>query len=226
MPVRELQPVPGPLPEDVARGEPLADDPLEALLEGGLEQHRAVVVRIGDLPRRVLQAEAAQDLAPLPQRLVAHVLAVDPHHVEDHVRRRQPVREPGGGRGVAHVHPVLEHPEVGEPAVVERDHLAVDQQVAVAQRAAVELGPGHRDRVLVAAEQPRRTAAGGVGEHPHTVPLHLVRPAGIGRHVGTGRREHRAHGLHPCRSGDRWILDATPVTLVAGSAGGRLDRRE
>ena len=38
--------------------------------------------------------------------------------------------------GVAHVHPVLEHPEVGQPPVVERDHLAVDEQVAVAERAA------------------------------------------------------------------------------------------
>ena len=91
--------------------------------------------------RRFLQAEAAEDLASLPQRLVAHVLAVDPHHVEDHVRRRQPVREPGGGRGVAHVHPVLEHPEVGQSAVVERDHLAVDEQVAIpALRALRERG--------------------------------------------------------------------------------------
>ena len=37
--------------------------------------------------------------------------------------------------GVAQVHAVLEHAEVGDAALVERDHLAVDEQVA-APRAA------------------------------------------------------------------------------------------
>ena len=38
--------------------------------------------------------------------------------------------EPARGLRVAQVHPVLEHPEVGEAVLVEGDDLAVDEQVA------------------------------------------------------------------------------------------------
>ena len=112
-----------------------------------------------------------------------------------------------GGRGVAHVHPVLEHPEVGEPAVVERDHLAVDEQVAVAERAAVELGPGHRDVVLVAAEQPRRAAARWCRRAPARRPTspRATSRASVGTWVPRGG-EHRTHGSILADRCDRWIL--------------------
>ena len=40
------------------------------------------------------------------------------------------------GLRVAQVHPVLQHPEVREAVLVEGDDLAVDQQVAAAERRA------------------------------------------------------------------------------------------
>ena len=41
--------------------------------------------------------------------------------------------EPARGLRVAHVHPVLEHPEVRQAVLVEGDDLAVDEQVALAR---------------------------------------------------------------------------------------------
>ena len=57
-------------------------------------------------------------------------LAVEAEQVEDHERRRQLARLALGGGRAAHVHALLEHPEVRQPAAVERDHLAVHEHVA------------------------------------------------------------------------------------------------
>ena len=95
-------------------------------------------------------------------------------------------------RGVADVHAVLQHAEVGDAALVEGDHLAVDQQVAVAERRRGEVGPGGGDVVVVAAGH-AYDAVADVDEHAHAVPLDLVQPLRAGRDAVGLAGEHRAH---------------------------------
>ena len=104
--------------------------------------------------------------------------------------------EPAGGLRVAQVHPLLQHPEVREAVLVEGDDLAVDQQVALAERGRAELGPGDGDVVVVAAEHPE-PAVTDLGQRAHAVPLDLVHPLLAAGHVGALGGEHRTHGVHP-----------------------------
>ena len=196
MPVGELEPVRAALLEGVARGEPLAHDALEPLLEGRGVQHRPVVVRRRHLP--AAQVEVGEPGAPLVQRQAGEVGAVETQQVEDHERRRQRAGQPLGGARAAYVQAFLEHPEVGHPRLVEHDHLAVDEQVARAELAVDHVGPRDADLVGVAAPQPGGAAVRGgqVGEDAHAVPLHLVRPLRAGGQAAGLGREHRARRWH------------------------------
>ena len=118
--------------------------------------------------------------------------AVEAQQVEHHERGGHRPHQPCDLPGVAHVHAVLEHAEVGDAAVVEGDHLAVDEQVAVAERRRAEVGPGSGDVVVVAAGHPG-DAVVDVDEHPDAVPLHLVKPLRAGRHAVGLAGEHGAH---------------------------------
>ena len=68
-----------------------------------------------------------------------------------------------------------------------RDDLAVEEHVRrTASAEAGELGEGHRSRRVSVREVRRSRPSRDVGEHPHAVPLDLVRP--VRRRPGTGRR--------------------------------------
>ena len=99
--------------------------------------------------------------------------------------------QPGHGGRRTHVHPLLEHPEVGETFLVQGDHLAVDEQVAPGQRGDRQIGPGGCDIVAVPAQKSVETLP-GVGEHPDAVPLHLMGPPVTCGDVAAGRGQHGA----------------------------------
>ena len=135
VPVGELAPVLAACVEVVARVAPLADHALETLLEGRVEQHRRRRRTPPGPATSSRRAEPVEQVAPLLER----------RGRSGRGRRGGAGRRPcsvagtrlhqaGDLLGVAQVHAVLEHPEVGQAAVVERDDLAVDQQVAVAER--------------------------------------------------------------------------------------------
>ena len=148
-----MEGAPGRCPRRTTTGrEPLADDPLQSLLPGRLVEHRPVVVRRGHLPGRALH-QVHEQLAAALERLGREVGAVEAEQVEDHERRRHPLHQPGHGGRRTHVHPLLEHPEVGQTFLVQGDHLAVDEQVAPGQRGGRQIGPGGRDIVAVPAKK-------------------------------------------------------------------------
>ena len=97
--------------------------------------------------------------------------------------------------GFRGVHPVGERTEGGD-ALPERDDLAVEQHVVPDGSQRLELGPGHRDVVLVARPHPD-PAVRDLHQRPDAVPLHLVGPVRPGRHVVTAGGQHRLHAPHP-----------------------------
>ena len=129
------------------------------------------------------------------ERAELHKAAVEAQQVEDHVGRRDPLHQPLRVVRPAHVHPVLQHPEVRDAPLVEGDHLPVEEYVASAELVLRDVRPCGGHHVAVPAEHPDPVGP-GVEQDPHPVPLHLVHPVLTGRDVLGRRREHRAGCWH------------------------------
>ncbi len=196
MAVGALEPVLAAGVEAVARGEPLADHALEPLLEGGVPEHRPVVVRRRHLPLRLGEPEADQQLAALGERAAGEVLAVEAQQVEDHQRRRDLLGQPGGvGRPCGRASGAGARGSRGCPRSLSAITSPSTSRSRSPSGARAEVGPRRRDDVAVAAEHPG-DAVGDVDQHADAVPLHLVHPPVARRDVVGGGGEHRAHGRH------------------------------
>ncbi len=197
--VLDLEPVRRAAAGFVGRVEALGHDPLHALLAARLPHVGAR--RFGAEERRHGLELIAVQLELLEQGPAVAVGQGDrrptlqPQHIEDHVRDRDPDRQPGDSRGIGHVHAALQGAEARPPGVgIEGDQLTIEHGLDTVERRRdrQHLGIRHGD-VAVVARHRHDPPVLGVGDGADAVPLHLVGPVGVVRGAGqpAGRGQHR-----------------------------------
>ena len=130
------------------------------------------------LPRRAGEPRPSRSCAALLVRKVHRRVPVVPQQIEQHVDHREFVQQARICGVVVDVHALLQSFEARPAVVVERDDLAVEHDVARAERLAelAELRIAVRDVVAVARDEPNASAV-DVADRADAVPLQLPRPA-------------------------------------------------
>ena len=199
--------------------EPLGDHALELLGARQLEQRAAVAdVMRRRLPGRPAQLELGQRRAALVVAQAHQRAAVEVEQVERDVVHGVIAREPPHGVLGGEVHAPLQLLEA-RPRAVERDHLAVEHDLAprerLRQRPQLGVARGH---VAAAAGLQDQAPALHERDRAHPVPLDLERPAPVvgpaaGRCARASARAPSGIGSRSGSSGGsmRWIIQSSPL---------------